>query len=129
MVQDMTTALAHLATATTTDRNIFKDLTKKLPINHPKSPPPQKSCWQQLTLQPNSIMNLHPSRVPMDTLGEDVEGEEIIKATVCRDALWTQMVIVGHMVSGSHATTLANHAPTINPSKKMRQRVLTPWGD
>ena len=55
-----------------------------------------------------------------------MEVEETIKATVGLDALWTQMVIVGHMVSRSHANTLENHAPPINPATKRRQNVPTP---
>ena len=54
----------------------------------------------------------------MDTAGEEVEGEEKIKATVGRDALWTQMVIVGHMVSGYHVTTLENNATPRNPAQR-----------
>ena len=65
----------------------------------------------------------------MDITGEEVEVEEIIKVTVVRDALWTQMVIVGHMVSRSHTTTLADHAPPRHLATKMRQHVPTLWGD
>ena len=64
----------------------------------------------------------------MDITGEEMEVKEIIKVTVVRDALWTQMVIVGHMVSGYHTTTLANHVPPRNPATKMSQHVPTPWG-
>ena len=64
----------------------------------------------------------------MDKAGKGVEVEEIIKATVVRDTLWTQIVIVGHMVSSYHATTLANHAPPRNLATKMGQHVPTPWG-
>ena len=64
----------------------------------------------------------------MDIPGEEVEGEEIIKANFVRDNLWTQIVIVGHMVSGSHNTTLENHAPPRNPATNMRKHVPTPWG-
>ena len=67
-------------------------------------------------LQQNSRLKLRPSSVPMDVTGEEVDVEEIIKATVVRDALLTQMVIVGHMVSRSHNTTSENHAPPKNPS-------------
>ena len=38
------------------------------------------------------------------------------------------MVIVGHMVSRYHATTLENTSPPRNPATKMRQNVPTPWG-
>ena len=58
----------------------------------------------------------------MDVTGEEVDVEEIIKATVVRDALLTQMVIVGHMVSRSHNTTSENHAPPKNPSTNI-------WGN
>ena len=64
----------------------------------------------------------------MDITGEEVEANDIFKATVGRDALWTQMVIVGHMVSRYHATKLANNAPPRNPDTKMRQLVPTPRG-
>ena len=80
-------------------------------------------------MQPNSRLNLQPSSVPMVIAGEGVEGGEIIKSTVGQDTLWTKMVIVGHMVYGSHATTLANHAPPRNLETKMRQHIPTPWGD
>ena len=61
-------------------------------------------------------------------MGKEVEVEEIIKATVDRDALCTQMVIVGHMVSRSHTTTLTNHAPSRKPATKMSHHVQTTWG-
>ena len=77
-------------------------------------------------LQPNSRLNLQPSSVPMDMAGKELEDEEIIKATVGRDALWNQIVIVGHMVSGYHATILENYAPPRNPATKKRQHVPTP---
>ena len=56
----------------------------------------------------------------MDVTGEEVDVEEIIKATVVRDALLTQMVIVGHMVSGYHVTILENNATPRNPATKIR---------
>ena len=59
----------------------------------------------------------------MDITGEEVEADDIFKATVGRDALWTQMVIVGHIVSGSHTTTLENYTPPSNPDTKMRQHI------
>ena len=65
----------------------------------------------------------------MNIAGKEVEVEEIIKATVSRDALWTHMVIVGHMVSRSHATILENNAPPRKPATNMRKHVPTPWGD
>ena len=65
----------------------------------------------------------------MKIAGKEVNVNEIIKATLVRDALWNQMVTVGNMVSRFHATTISKHAPPINLAKNIRQHVTTPWGD